>query len=416
VIVYLATYLLPVASAVVRDGAVAVDGGKIISCGAREHVLAEVGDRVDVRDLGRAAILPGLINAHTHLELSWARSTALPGGDYATWLAALLEQRPAVEPQQSREAALAALARLAARGTVAVGDVANESWIVPLIARSGLHGTIFLELLGLRPSGAEALLATAIERLDALVAEPDVAAASNRLKLVLTPHAPHTVSVALLRALAGRAAAADQPLSIHVAESEAESALLADGTGPLAALFDAREFRDTGWRPPGLSPVEQLDRAGALTERTLAVHCVHVGGRDRSRLRSRGVTVVTCPRSNERLGPGRAPLLELLRAGICVAVGTDSLASAPDLDLFAEMAALRRLYPALSPATVVRMATLNGAIALGIDDRLGSIERSKLDRLVVLPLGANDEDPLERCCALPETVFPLAEAPWQATR
>ena len=125
---------------------------------------------------------------------------------------------------------------------------------------------------------------------------------------------------------------------------------------------------------------------------------------------------MTCPRSNERLGVGTAPIPELLGEGIPVALGTDSLASSPDLDLFAEMAALSRLHPRLAPAAVLRMATLNGATALGLDDRLGSIETGKLARLVVVPLEANDEEPLRTLCSSPATVYPLDRAPTSEAR
>jgi cytosine/adenosine deaminase-related metal-dependent hydrolase len=300
-----------------------------------------------------------------------------------------------------------------ARGTVAVADVANDTWVAPLLAASGLYAVLFHEILGLEANRVEPLLAEAAERLERLADDPAVREAGDRVRVELTPHAPHTTSAPLLRALAGRSAAAGEPLSIHVAESEAETAFLADGGGPLAELFRERGFGDGSWKPPGQSPVEYLDRIGLLSERTLAVHCVGIGQRDHSRLQARGVTVVTCPRSNRHLGVGRAPIPQLLREGVPVALGTDSLASVPDLDPFAEMAALREEHPSLTPAAVLRMATLNGARALRLDDRLGSIEAGKLALLVVVPLPDEETDVLELLCSTPPEVFRLAEAPWE---
>jgi cytosine/adenosine deaminase-related metal-dependent hydrolase len=195
-----------------------------------------------------------------------------------------------------------------------------------------------------------------------------------------------------------------------VAESSDEVSLLGDGSGRLADLFRERGFAGDDWKPPGRSPVEHLKRLGALSANTLAVHCVHVDQRDRSSLQSSRATVVTCPRSNAALGVGTAPIPELMREGIPVAVGTDSLASAPDLDMFAELCALRQQHPDLSPAAALRMATLNGARALGFGDRLGSIEPGKLAELIVVPCPAGTEDPWEVLCANPERVHRLDAA------
>jgi cytosine/adenosine deaminase-related metal-dependent hydrolase len=281
---------------------------------------------------------------------------------------------------------------MAARGTVAVGDVANAAWVAPILVDSALRGgTMFCEAYAARAADAEPVLAEAEQRLAALRRlEVD-----GRFEAALTPHAPHTSSPALLRAIAARAARDRTRLSVHVAESEAEVRYLADGSGPLAELFEERGRPPGEWQPPACSPVRHLERLGLLGPRTLAVHCVHVGEEDRELLRRAGASVVTCPRSNRYLGVGTAPVPELLRAGIAVALGTDSLASAPDLDLFAEMAALRREHPGLDPETVLRMATHYGARALGCAERLGSIEAGREACFVSVALAASERAPLE---------------------
>jgi 5-methylthioadenosine/S-adenosylhomocysteine deaminase len=403
-LIYRAAWICPVASRPVRNGAVAVADGRIVAVGEADAVAEAVGDDAEVRDLGAVAIVPGLVNAHVHLELSWAADQDLPGGDYMTWLRALLDRRPSVDEADAARSAADAAGGMLARGTVAVGDVANETWAMPLVADAGFHGVLFHEIYSRRADDAEEEIGRAVARLGAVANDPAVASASDRLVVALTPHAPHTTSEPLLRALAGRANASDEPLTIHVAESDAETAMLRDGSGPLPELFRERGGWDDTWQPPGVSPVEFLDRLGVLGPRTLAVHCVQLGRQDHSRLQSRGVRVVTCPRSNAFLGVGEAPVPELLREGVPVALGTDSLASAPDLDLFAEMEALRRVHPTLSPAAVLRIATLNGAAALGIDDRLGSLEPGKLAALVAVGLGPDDEDPLGAVVSRPDEV------------
>jgi cytosine/adenosine deaminase-related metal-dependent hydrolase len=409
--VFAARFVLPVSRPPVHDGAVAVDDGRIVACGPRDEVLAAAGRDAPVRELGAAAVLPGLVNAHCHVELSWMGRDRPPGDDYVGWLRGVLERRAAARPTETRRAAQRAIADVVDRGTVAIGDVANETWVVPLLARSELMGIAFHEVYAPRAADAEATLRLATANLEALSRDGDVRRAADRWRVALTPHAPHTTSEPLLRALAGRAETADHPLSIHVAESAAEVSLLEDGSGPLPELFRERGVWDEGWKPPRRTPVGQLDRLGVLTPGTLAVHCVQLARADRSRLQARAVHVVTCPRSNAYLGVGTAPVPELLAAGIPVALGTDSLASAPDLDPFAEMAALCRTHPRLSRAAVLRMATLNGATALGLADRLGSIAPGKLARLIVVALHAGDDDPLERICSVPEQVWPLGRAP-----
>jgi cytosine/adenosine deaminase-related metal-dependent hydrolase len=413
-LVYTARYLLPVSAPIIRDGALAVDQDRVQAVGSRSEVMAAAGEGAEVRDLGDVVVFPGLVNAHTRLDACWMGTQRPPGGDYLSWLATFLDRRSGVDERTGRAAAEAGLAQMAARGTVAVADVANEMWIGPLIARSGLRAVVFHELYGLRGDEAESLLASAAAKLDTLGADPDLQKAAGRVRVALTPHSPHTTSAPLLRALAGRSTACGDPLTIHVAESAAEISLLRDGSGPLADLFRERGLASAEWQPPKSTPVGYLHRTGILSPRMLAVHCVHLDRQDRSLLQAGRVTVVTCPRSNRYLDVGTAPIPKLLGEGVPVALGTGSLASAPDLDLFAEMAALLVEHPGLSPAAVLRMATLNGARALGLHTDLGSIEAGKLAALNVLPLDDPGVKPFEAVCANPADVYPLAEAPWSS--
>lgn len=415
-IVYLVRHLLPVATPPVTDGAVAVDGGRIVAVGRRREVLKAAGPGAEVRDLGDAAVIPGLVNAHTHLELSWIGETPLAREPYVDWIRALVTRRALASEAETARAAEAALVFMSARGTAGVADVANGTATARLLAQSGLRAVIFHEVYGFRVGDAETILDRAAERLDAIESGPEVRAAKQRLAVVLTPHAAHSTSSALLKALGGRAVASNELLSIHVAESEAETQLLRDGTGPMADFLRERDAWEDGWKAPGLSPVEHLDRLGLLTSRTLAVHCVHVDHQDISKLQARQVTVVTCPRSNRELRVGRAPVPRLLSAGIPVVLGTDSSASSPDLDMLAEMAALREEHPGLAPAAVLRMATLNGARALGFERDLGVIDLGREASLLMVPLADPGDDPLETVTWNPPEVYPIEKAPWEAKR
>ncbi|MBZ5638685.1 MAG: amidohydrolase family protein [Acidobacteriia bacterium] len=406
-IVYTARHVLSVASPQVTDGAVAVHEGRIAAVGRKTEVLKAVGDGAEVHDLGDAVLLPGLVNAHVHLDLSWMRDDPPPGGSYVAWFRDRMERVEQAPDPIRREATEKAVAEMAARGTVAVGDAAGVPWTAGILARSPLHAVVFVELTGFRTEDAERLLDRAASSLDSIENEPDVKAARGRVGVVLSPHSAHTVSASLLKALAGRATASGEILSIHLAETPDEAAMLMDGSGPFPGLLRARGGWDEGWHAPGHSPVEYLDRLGVLCRRTLAIHCIHLGQQDMSKLQARGVTVVTCPRSNLRLGVGKTPVPKLLSAGIPVALGTDSLASVSDLDLFFEMAGLRREHPTLSPAAVLRMATLNGARALRLESNLGTLEKGKLAALAAVSLSNPHDDPLEAVTSGPETVTVL---------
>ena len=402
-----ARHVLPVTGSPLRDGAVLLAGDRVVAVGPRDAIAREAGEGTPFTDLGEAALLPGLVNAHVHLELSWMGGAEPPSGGWIAWLEDLLLRRDSVSAAQSEAAAEAAIAFMEARGTVAVGEVTNTGFTALPLARSRLHAVVFLELIGFSPAEAEAVLRQAAIRLDALDSDPDVRAAGTRVRLALTAHAPYSVSSPLLKALAGRSAAAGAPLSVHVAESEAELSFLQGQQGPLRDLLIRRGRWDgTGsllGHPAASGPVELLDRLGVLSPHMLAVHAVHLGARDFPRLQARGVTVVTCPRSNRRLGVGVAPVPRLLGSGIPVALGTDSLASVPDLDLFAEMAALREDHPALAPAAVLRMATMNGARALGLESTFGSIAPGRSARLVHVPVPPG-EDPQDVVTRGPESV------------
>ena len=410
-LVYTARHVLPISSPPLADGAVVVDDDRIVSCGPRSEILEQYGGDGEVRDLGDVVLLPGLINAHTHLELSWMGDEELPQEDFLAWLRGFVQHRDNEDDAVAREAATRAIADTLARGTVAVGDIANRAWMPGLLARSALWAVVFHELLGFRSSDAESLLVEAAGHLDDM--EADARSSEGRVRVALTPHAPHTTSAPLLKALAGRAAASGSPLAVHVAESEMESAFLRGGADEFREFLSERGVWDDHWTPPGQSPIEYLDRLHVLSSQTLAVHCVHLGQRDVSRLQTRGVTVVTCPRSNERLGVGSTPVPKLLGAGIPVALGTDSLASSPDLDLFAEISTLLRLHPAISPLAALRIATVNGSVALGFEDRLGSIDPGKAAALIVVPLPGPGDDPLELLVDDPATVLTLENAPWE---
>lgn len=356
-----AGWVVPVAGGSLRDGAVAVADGRITWVGSWRSPTRPPGEVVD---LGAGVLLPGLVNAHCHVELSYLAGTVPLTGGFSAWVAELVARRSAESRDQVRSASAAALDGLARGGTVAVGDVSNRLEHLDLFEAAGLRALVFHELLGWDPARAGEIAHAADERLAVLPARTGVS-------VRLAAHAPHSVSAALFEALAERGG----PASVHLAESPDESRFLLSGDGPWRAFLDQR-VGPVPFVPPASSPVRYLDRLGALRRGLLAVHCVQADPEDCRLLAERGVRVVLCPRSNRALGVGLPPVEELLEAGVEACLGSDSLASAPSLDVLDDLRLLRREFPALPVHCLVEMATRNGAQALGFDD-LGTLEPGK---------------------------------------
>ncbi len=334
-------------------------------------------------DLGEGVLLPGLVNAHTHLELShlaglWRRA---PEG-FVPWIEAVVDARGRVAPEAARASCRQAIADLEAGGTVAVGDVSNALDHVDLLEASPLSAVVFHELLAWDPHRAENALASATERERSL--------AVTRTRIRLAAHAPHSVSADLFRLLLGRGGVA----SVHVAESDSEVRFLAQGDGDWSDFLVRRGLGAVSFTPPRKSPVAHLDTLGVLVPGLLAVHCVQTTEPDWAVLARRGVSVALCPRSNRNLGVGSPPVLGMLEAGVRLCLGTDSLGSAETLDVLDEAVLLRKELPELDPVTLLRMATIHGAEALGFTD-LGVIASGQRACFAFAAAPARLGDPLE---------------------
>jgi len=370
---YRAAWVLPIASRPIAAGVVSVDRGAIVSVGA-DGALAE--------DLGNVAILPGLVNAHTHLELSWMRGQVAPSSSMPAWAASLMAMRRAVsdETAQPIDEAIRELRR---SGTCLVGDVTNTFATYGPLLDSDVSAALFRELLGFAVRDPEALVQAAQDQIAQLM---PVA----RLRSSVVPHAPYSVSPALMTAIARRNG--ERPLSVHLGESAQEVQFLRDGSGEWRALLESLGVWDPAWTPPGCGPVAYLDDLGLVNDRLLAVHGVQLTDGELARLAAAGATVVACPRSNRWTGAGVPPIDAFYASGARVAIGTDSLASVNDLNLFAEMAEVRRLAPRVPAARILESATLAGAQALGFASELGSIEPGKRAQLLAIRLPASCPD------------------------
>ncbi len=376
-----ADWVLPVSSPPIRDGAVVVSGERIVAVGPFREIARRYPEAA-LEHFAGCTITPGLVNAHTHLTLT-ALSGVVPPLPFAEWLPRLVAAlKPWDIADHEASGVVGAEACLLA-GVSAVGDIAYGAAEVARASEAGLGGVFYWELLGIEVDEVEGTLA-------ALLYPESPGVYGPRVVCGLSPHSPYTCGPGLLRAVSGAAAARGVPTAIHVSESLAEVRLLTDGSGPLAAT--ARRTAH-GFTPPGTSTTAYLDSLGVL-EGTTAVHLCYLEPADVAVL-ARGVRgIVTCPRSNRYLENPPPMIAPLLAAGIDVGIGTDSSASNHDLDLMSEVRALRRAEPQIDPATLLEIATLGGARAIGADDRLGAISPGMLADLAVFSVDGGD-DPLE---------------------
>jgi cytosine/adenosine deaminase-related metal-dependent hydrolase len=381
---YRAQWVLPIVSPPIRDGWVTVDNGRIVEVGPPQIGPPQIGTgptlagaAIEDIDLGRVALLPGLINAHTHLELSWLWGKTPPADSLPAWVGTLLARRAEAvqdDPTLLRQGIVDALEA----GTAAVGDISNTLASVAVLAESPLHAVVFREIIGFNPADPARVVA---EARAALLARQT----PGHVRLRLAPHAPYSVAPTLIAAIAAEARQRGEVTSIHLGESPEETAFLAQGAGPWRDLLQQRGVWPEGWRPPACSSVEHLDRLGALSDQLLVVHGVQFTDRDLETLAARGCTLVTCPRSNLWVGVGAPPVERFYTSGVRVAIGTDSLASNSDLNLFSELALLHGLAPAVPPARLLASATREGALALGLDD-MGLLAPGALARIIAIDL------------------------------
>ena len=376
-----ADWILPIAGPPIAGGTITVDDGRIVSVAA--------GSASGAGDLGRRAVLPALVNAHTHLELSHLRGRIPRAACFTDWVKPLLAaRRTAADPDLLTTEAASAIEEARASGTGLFGDVSNSLAALPALRASRLPAHVFHELLGFNVADPEARVAEARARIDGAAREPG----SERLRFSLAPHAPYSVSPALFDAIRRDADSHDRLTTVHLAESAEEVQLLADGSGPWRGLLETLGVWTDAWQPPACSPLQYLSRRGFIGEQTLVVHGVQCTAADIGDIRVIRNPVVSCPRSNAYVGAGSPPLAAFYDAGLPVAFGTDSLASVDDLNLFSELAEARRLAPNVPANRLLESATRTGAWALGFDTDYGTIAPRKRAALISvrLPDGVRD--------------------------
>ncbi len=380
-----ARYILPLSQPAIREGAVRVSGHRIVSVGRWRDLAA--ADDGQVTDLGDAVLLPGLVNAHCHLDYTDMAGQFPPTRFFTEWLKLMMATKAGWTYSDFASSWIHGAQMLLRTGTTTVADIEAVPQLLPEVwDATPLRVVSFLEMIGMtqrRPP--RQVLGEAESKLREL--------RHKRCAVGFSPHAPYSTVAELLQMTATAARRRRLLLCTHVAESATEFALFTRGEGE---MFDwlRRSGRDMSDCRLG-SPVQHLERCGFLGVNVLATHANYLGKRDAALLGKRRVTVVHCPRSHDYFRHDAFPLRRLARERVNLCLGTDSLASVRtargqrlELDLFEEMRLLAGREPALSAKAILRMATLNGARALGMAGQIGEIAPGASADLIAIPAPA----------------------------
>jgi cytosine/adenosine deaminase-related metal-dependent hydrolase len=368
---YHARWVLPITQPPIENGTVVENDGKITYVGPREG--APLGDDYE---LGESILLPGLVNTHTHLELTAMRGF-LEDGQFTEWIDKLRQSRNEVlNEEMLLDSARFGIVEGLEAGITTYADTCSSGVVMRALREQGVRGIMYQETFGPDPSHAAAAIRELEARIDKLQPEQ-----TDLVALGVSPHAPYTVSDRLYEAAARFADSRGLPMAMHIAESAAEYEIVASGSGDFAER----------WRRRGIavskrarSPIELLDRLGALERGPLLIHCVRVDAADIQIMARHRCCVAHCPASNAKFGHGIAPLLPIVDAGIRVGIGSDSVASNNRMDILDEArlavlihrAATER-HDAFGAHQALELATIGGARALNLDSRIGSLEVGK---------------------------------------
>lgn len=390
-----ADHVLPITGEPIAGGAVAVQGEDIVAVGPADEITSRFNEAEIVR-FDKAAILPGFVNCHSHLEITAMRGRLdAVEHDFRAWLLKLNDLRAAMSDEEIEEAALTGAVEGREAGVTCFGDIGRSGHAgLRAMKRAGLRGVLFQET-EFSPDNrtAEDDFKNLIAKFEGLQGE-----ATDLVTAGLSPHAPYTVGSMLFEMIAQFSIINRVPITIHAAESANETELMTRGTGFFTEVY---ERFGVEWASPHCTTIEYLERLGVLAARPLLAHCVEVTERDIERISANGARIAHCPKSNAKFGHGFAPFERFLDAGIAVGLGSDSVASNNLCDIleearFASLAARNRQGSErfIGPREMLRVATLGGAEALGLDDKIGSLKAGKKADLAVISLEAAAQNPI----------------------
>ena len=389
-VIYSARWVLPIISQLIEDGAVAFESSNIIAVGPRTEIVSRFPDS-RTEDFGEAAILPGFVNTHSHLELTVMRGfLEREENEFFAWLRKLTLARLAMSVEDLLVSATCGAIEAARAGVTCLGD-ASSAALQPMKAlrEIGLRGIVYQESFGPDPGLAGENVAQLREQISELRALED-----GLVRVGVSPHAPYSVSGRQLELISRLAIDENLPLMMHAAESHAEKLFMLEGRGVFAEGLRARRIE---WQAPGISTIQYLKRHGVLETSPLLAHCINVDERDLELIKEHSASIAHCPKSNAKLGHGRAPFAEFIKREIKVGLGSDSVASNNTCDMLEEARfamLLARLDMEVTAAQTLYGATLGGAQALGKDDQIGALAEGMQADITVVSLDGAHQQPV----------------------
>lgn len=385
-----AKFILPISSDPIENGGILIDQGEIKEVGKSESLLQKYSS-IEREDLGETVLMPGLINAHCHLELSLAPKydpkefQELNGEpNFIRWLLTMSQYQDNLKPEEKRNAIQKGIDQLIKNGTTTVGDLTTYEGALKLYDQSGLRVVTYPEIMTIHKAVSQ-------DRFESALAMVDEVVGSNhpRIQIGLAPFAPYTVSKNLLKILFQHVKQLQIPIQIHASQSFAEMEFFYDSKGDVANLL----FPKAGWGdnlPPPYqkTPIQYLHSIGFLQIRPALVGCVHLGPTDLSQIAESQSSIIHCPKVSETLRLGSAPLLKILHHQIPVGLGTEHLGCNSSLSIWDEMRKVWELKgkaeSTLHAKEILKMATLGGAYALGLEKKVGSLEKGKKGDLLAV--------------------------------
>ncbi len=363
---------------IVENGCMVVENGLITDIRRRKRFEKS---RI-MTDHGPGVILPALVNAHTHLELTALAGLVPFDGGFREWVKSLIQTRDEIGPERLIQAAESGADTIKQSGCGLVGDISTTGLSLKPLRRSGLHGVWFQEYIG------------GLSVIDEQIIKDSVP--GTHILTSVAGHGPHTTHPEVLKTAKQFSKSAEAPFSIHLAESSDESVFLTTGKGQWADFLTERGIDFSDWKIPARSPVEYADRIGLLDNRTIAVHLLNIDDEDMAILRKRNVHACCCARSNINLHGEPPDIPGLTRAGLNVCLGVDSPASAPSTNILDEARFVAKIFPDMEPESIFTMITINGATALNCGQTAGTLRKGKKGMFAYLDIGGGGESLFEK--------------------